>query len=159
MSKLNKKGFTLIELLAVIAILAILMLLVTPQILSLFNQGKRNTFAMQVQSIIKGAEENYLSNVFNPGDVQSHFCNLRKSDSNASASNLNPLNLTLDNNMSYEVEIDTSTGHVTSLTAYDGIYYFSKTSGEVKITDVTSDSSVSQDYNKVTNKVTITCTE
>ena len=38
----KRNGFTLVELLAVIAVLAILMLLVMPNILEMFNKGRKN---------------------------------------------------------------------------------------------------------------------
>ena len=53
---MNKKGFTLVELLAVIAILSILMVLIWPNILKMFSGGKRDTFKIQVDSIIRAAE-------------------------------------------------------------------------------------------------------
>ena len=52
----NKKGFTLVELLAVIAILAILMLLIMPNVLKMFNEGKKDTFKTQIENIIRIAE-------------------------------------------------------------------------------------------------------
>ena len=51
----SKKGFTLVELLAVIAIFAILMLLIMPNVLKMFNSGKKNAFKTQVGSIMKSA--------------------------------------------------------------------------------------------------------
>ena len=112
MSKLNKKGFTLIELLAVIAILAILMLLVTPQILGLFTQGKKNTFAIQVQSIYKRADEEFLAGAFDPSGGKRSWCHIAGDTGDS-------LNLSLDNVMSYKVEINAATGHVTKLIAHD----------------------------------------
>ncbi len=53
---MNKKGFTLVELLAVIAILAILMLLIMPNVLGMYNGGKKDTFKTQVENIIRIAE-------------------------------------------------------------------------------------------------------
>ena len=62
---MNKKGFTLVELLAVIAILAILMLLIMPNVLNMFNTGRKDAFKVQVNSIVKAAEEQRQSDVFN----------------------------------------------------------------------------------------------
>ena len=73
MKKLNKKGFTLIELLAVIAILAILMLLVTPNILEMFNNGRKNAFVTQVQSVWKAAEQKYMSESLG-GTASGEYC-------------------------------------------------------------------------------------
>ncbi len=133
MSKLNKKGFTLIELLAVIAILAILMLLVTPQILNLFTQGKKNTFAIQVQSIYKAAEEKFVSESFKPGGGATTFCHEMKK------TNGNSLNLNFDDIMSYKVEINAASGNVSSIVAYDSTYYYASTGDVVKITDINDD--------------------
>ena len=47
----NKKGFTLVELLAVIAILAVILLLIVPNIVDMFNNGKKDAFIRQVQSV------------------------------------------------------------------------------------------------------------
>ena len=52
----NKKGFTLVELLAVIAILAILMVLVLPNVLKLFQGGRKDAFKVQIQSIMRAAQ-------------------------------------------------------------------------------------------------------
>ena len=56
MKKMNKKGFTLVELLAVIAILAILILLVTPNILKMFNEGKESIFVQQAQRVMDASK-------------------------------------------------------------------------------------------------------
>ncbi len=65
----SKKGFTLVELLAVIAILAILMLLIMPNILNMFNQGKKDSFKVQVESIIKAAEKQKQVDAFNSSET------------------------------------------------------------------------------------------
>ena len=59
MKKMNKKGFTLVELLAVIAILAILILLVTPNILKMFNEGKESIFVQQAQRVMDASNNKY----------------------------------------------------------------------------------------------------
>ena len=41
---MNKKGFTLVELLAVIAILALLVIIALPNVLSMFNNAKKDLF-------------------------------------------------------------------------------------------------------------------
>ncbi len=45
-----KKGFSLIELLAVIAILAVLAIFVVPNLISLFNNSKKETFIVDIKS-------------------------------------------------------------------------------------------------------------
>ena len=41
---MNKKGFTLVELLAVIAILALIVIIALPNVFSMFNEAKKDTF-------------------------------------------------------------------------------------------------------------------
>ena len=69
----NKNGFTLVELLAVIAILAILMLLIMPNILRMFNSGKKDAFKVQIESIIKTAEKQKQTDMFN-NNVTNVYC-------------------------------------------------------------------------------------
>ncbi len=59
-----KIGFTLIELLAVIAILSIIAILAVPAVLELFKDAKRSSFELEVQNIIKAAEQGYASSLF-----------------------------------------------------------------------------------------------
>lgn len=56
----NNKGFTLVELLAVIAILAILVVIALPNVLDMFNSAKQNSFATEVQTIMKTAQQEYV---------------------------------------------------------------------------------------------------
>ena len=71
----KKKGFTLVELLAVIAILAILVLIALPNVLKLFRNAKQNTFANEVQNLVKTAENKYLSDSINNQVVNLCFDN------------------------------------------------------------------------------------
>ena len=51
---MNKKGFTLVELLAVIAILAILVIIALPNVLSMYNEARKNTFVTEsIQNTLK----------------------------------------------------------------------------------------------------------
>lgn len=69
----NKKGFTLVELLAVIAILAILMLLIMPNILNLFQNGRRDAFINQIQTVWRTANQQFVSSSFSSNPL-SAFC-------------------------------------------------------------------------------------
>ena len=78
----NKKGFTLVELLAVIAILAILMLLVMPNVLKMFNSGKKNTFTVQVGNIASEAQKQIQADILE-GAIKDSYCEgLEECDSN-----------------------------------------------------------------------------
>lgn len=57
---MNKKGFTLVELLAVIAILAILVIIALPNVLSMFNQAKKDTFVTESREYLKTGQKSYL---------------------------------------------------------------------------------------------------
>lgn len=59
---MNKKGFTLVELLAVIAILAILVIIALPNVLSMYNEARKNTFVTEVRDYYKAGEQNFLLN-------------------------------------------------------------------------------------------------
>ena len=58
---MKKKGFTLVELLAVIAILAILVIIALPNIMSLFNEAKKNSFANELKELHKTAQNQWMS--------------------------------------------------------------------------------------------------
>mgnify|MGYP004532362183 CR=1 FL=1 len=130
MKKLNKKGFTLVELLAVIAILAILMLLVTPNILRLFTEGRKNSFATQVQSVWKAAETKYISDALT-SDSPGPYCYAGEklnSDSDnkwATASGNATLNISDNKSLAYYVEFDAD-GKISTLIVTNGTYYYSK---------------------------------
>ena len=50
---MNKKGFTLVELLAVIAILALLVIIALPNVLSMFNNAKKDLFLTEAKNVFK----------------------------------------------------------------------------------------------------------
>lgn len=149
MKKLNKKGFTLVELLAVIAILAILMLLVTPNILRLFTEGKKNSFATQVQSVWKAAETKYISDALT-NDSPGPYCyageKLNPDSTNkwATASNPATLNISDNKSLAYYVKFD-SAGKISTLIVTNGTYYYSKSGEDVPSIDVDLDNDV-HDY-------------
>ena len=125
MKKFNKKGFTLIELLAVIAILAILLLLVTPNILSMFNSGKENSFVQQAERVLQAANTKYISESLknNRAYVFSNVTGMEGTD-----------DLGLSNNsVSYCVAIDNK-GNVTGFSVSDGSYSISKKASSTNIT-------------------------
>lgn len=111
MKKMNKKGFTLVELLAVIAILAILILLVTPNILKMFNEGKESVFVQQAQRVMEASNTKFMSvSLKNPGAYV--FSNL-KTEEGTTITGATDLNLTNDS-VTYCVKMDNE-GNVTYL--------------------------------------------
>ena len=132
MKNLNKKGFTLVELLAVIAILAILMLLVTPNILNMFTEGRKDAFVTQVQSVWRAAEQQYMTKAFS-GNSQTAFTNLDSSTDNDISFG--------STDIKYYVSFDTN-GNVAKIGVSDGNYcYFANSGAKINMTanDVSSD--------------------
>ena len=126
MKKLNKKGFTLVELLAVIAILAILMLLVTPNILNMFKEGKKSSFVTQAQSIYKSAEQKFISeSIKTPGAYT--FTN-----ANSTATNKATLDINGSSEVKYCVKVNTE-GEITKLEVSDSAYILSVGDGSSTI--------------------------
>ena len=122
----NKKGFTLVELLAVIAILAILMLLIMPNVLNMFQNGRKEAFKVQVGSIIKVAQTQKQSDAFS-GKNTTGYCD--KISSSQCTSDMK-LDVT-DSDVKYAVVFNNS-GVVTSIAVEDSNYCY------VNTTDVTN---------------------
>ena len=57
----NRKGFTLVELLAVVAILSLLVIIALPNVMSMFNNAKKNAFATELKEVYKTAEQKWIS--------------------------------------------------------------------------------------------------
>ena len=53
---MNKKGFTLIELLAVVIILGVVMMIAVPNVLSMLDRNKKETFIEHAKTMINQAE-------------------------------------------------------------------------------------------------------
>ena len=116
----NKKGFTLVELLAVIAILAVLMLLIMPNVLKMFTKGKKDTFKVQVESIIKVAETQSQTDTMSGNSVNTYCNNI------SSCTSDKKLDIS-DSNVKYIVTIG-SRGLVSSLAFEDSNYCYVNTS-------------------------------
>lgn len=59
---MKKKGFTLVELLAVVAILAILVIIVLPNVLDMFKESKKESFATEAKSLYDAAIKQRMFN-------------------------------------------------------------------------------------------------
>ena len=112
----NKKGFTLVELLAVIAILAILMLLIMPNILNLFQNGRRDAFITQVQTVWQTATQQFVSSSFTSNPLSS-FC-----DKSQNLNNCNELEVG-STNVKYFVSIN-GEGNVSQIAVSDGYFCY-----------------------------------
>lgn len=153
----NKKGFTLVELLAVIAILAILMLLVTPSVLKMLNQGKKNTFVTQVQSVWKAAETKYINDAIstaNPGPYYFVGSKIANSNDTTKAIDFSDTKLVVsDNNtLAYYVTFKRNDGTIDKIIVTDGTYYYvSDTNATIDIT--------AKDVKEVEDGQSFTCDE
>ena len=116
---MKKEGFTLVELLAVIAILAILIILALPNILDIFNNSQKNSFKIEVQTIYRTAQQEFL---INGGSSVSFY----RSNGTACTTQGNPIeSLALEGNteLDYFINID-SNGDITALYAKNDGYSF-----------------------------------
>ena len=59
---MNKKGFTLIELLAVVIILGVIMTIAVPNVLSMLDRNKKDTFIENAKTMVTQAEYTLRSN-------------------------------------------------------------------------------------------------
>ena len=135
MKKMNKKGFTLVELLAVIAMLAILILLVTPNILKMFNEGKESVFVQQAQRVMEASNTKFMSvSLKKPGAYI--FTNLK----DATGDNVENLNLTNDS-VTYCVKMNNE-GNVTYLHVSSDTYSIkTENTKGIKIDDISKTNS------------------
>ena len=90
---MKNKGFTLVELLAVIAILAILVIIALPNVLSMFNRAKKDTFLTEAKNIYKEISKKYINETMRGNKI-----------TNISNTN-NKLDLESDN-LKYNIKLD-----------------------------------------------------
>lgn len=134
MKRMNKKGFTLIELLAVIAILGILMLLVMPNVLSMFTSGRKNAFVNQIQSVWRTAESQYMNDslsgkISNKAFVYASNC----TETGNTYTNCRKLDIT-DTGLQYCVQLSAS-GSITSALVSDANYNATVSSFNISASD------------------------
>lgn len=119
---MNKKGFTLVELLAVIAILAILVIIALPNVLSMYNEARKNTFVTEVRDYYKAGEQNFL---LNSGKAVVYT-------SLTGVTGSKTIEMTGNKNMQYYIVFDAN-GKCTKLLATNGTYKIEATATEVNI--------------------------
>lgn len=68
---MNKKGFTLVELLAVIAILALLVIVALPNVISIFNNAKKDIFLTEAKNVYKEISRKYLNESMKGNNINS----------------------------------------------------------------------------------------
>lgn len=112
---MKNKGFTLVELLAVIAILAILVIVAMPNVLSMFNDAKVNTFVTDVQKIMDTAIAEFTGDAFSSGGKTIYYSS---TTGDLAASKLN-----IDTDKEYFIEMDRH-GEFKRVIVYDENYCY-----------------------------------
>ena len=115
---MKKKGFTLVELLAVIAILAILVIIALPNIMSLFNEAKKNSFTNEIKEIYKTAQNQWMTDSM-INTAQKSYARYTTSLTCAPTE----LQLSGRTQLQYGITVDRS-GNVIEYVATDGTYYY-----------------------------------
>ena len=124
---MNRKGFTLVELLAVIAILAILVIIALPNIMSMFNEARKNSFTTEIKEIYKVAQQQWISD--------SLFTTSEKVYSRCESCSGKSLDMSGRTQLEYYIKIDKG-GRVSEYYASDGTYQYGYDSGDLKIEDI-----------------------
>ena len=155
---MKKKGFTLVELLAVIAILAILVIIALPNVMSLFNEAKQNSFKNEVREILKTAQEQWMTDSLNvTGDSGKAYARVdaTKSDNVTSACvKGGELKLSGRTGLRYAIVINSS-GEVTDFVATDDTFVYDSNgaSTPIKVEDITSVTVISDTANATGAKI------
>lgn len=108
---MKNKGFTLVELLAVIAILALLVIIALPNVLSMFNEAKKDTFLTEAKNIYKEISKKYITET------------MRGNKINNISNDNNKLDLE-SNNLKYNIELD-DFGNIKRFQVSNGTYCIS----------------------------------
>ena len=141
---MKKKGFTLVELLAVIAILAILVIIALPNVMSMFNNARKNSFSTEAARIMQVAQQQSISDsIMSSGlhcyarlDTSAEVGD-RKGDGITGTVTCPELDLSGRRELRYAILFDKS-GKVTDYVATDGTYYLNYHGSELRIEDIKS---------------------
>ena len=144
---MNEKGFTLVELLAVIAILAILVVIAMPNVLGMYNDARKNTFATEAQNILKQAATDFVADslggysqttVYTTETVKIDDSGAILADDAATGTEISVNPLDLEGTKSYTLILD-SQGNVITAKIWDNTfcYYVTKADG-IKYTEMNS---------------------
>ena len=134
---MKKKGFTLVELLAVIAILAILVIIALPNVMSLFNEAKKNSFANELKEIYKTAQNQWMTDsMINTADQYYSRVDSGTTLQCISGTDNKALQLSGRTQLHYGIKVNKA-GKITDFKATDGTFYytFSNDAG-LKIEDI-----------------------
>ena len=133
---MKKKGFTLVELLAVIAILAILVIIALPNVMSLFNEAKKNSFANELKEIYKTAQNQWMTDsMINTSD---QYYSRVASGTTLKGDGTNDdktLQLSGRTQLHYGIKVNKS-GKVVSYAATDGTFTYQYNGNGLKIEEI-----------------------
>ena len=139
---MNRKGFTLVELLAVIAILALLVIIALPNVLSMFNKAKKDTFLTEAKNIFKESASKYISDNMHNSNEGNIYC---KSETDSK----NPLDMDVGDTY-YYIEKD-NTGKTIKFVVWNSSGYVTKIVGDnVMLNDVTNDNMTESSVKNIT---------
>ncbi len=111
----GKNGFTLVELLAVIAIMSILVLIALPNIMTMFNKAKENSFKTELKTIYKVANQTWMNDSMYETSEQIY--------SRCESCTGKSLDLTGRNEIDYYIKVNQA-GKIVVFIATDGTYQF-----------------------------------
>ncbi len=124
---MNKKiGFTLIEVLAVIAIMSLLIIIAVPNILKIFENGKKNLFVSQAKNIYKEAIQEYAVNEEEYNLINRFYYSQGASE--------NPLSLSGSKDVYYDIEI--YSGEMTKFIVWNDSYIIELEFSDIKQKDI-----------------------
>ena len=125
---MKNKGFTLVELLAVIAILAVLVIIALPNIMSLFNESKKNSFTTELKQIHGAAQQQWMNDsMFDTKEVTYARCNNDECP--------NQLQMSGRQQLEYYIKLNKA-GNVTEFYATDGTYQYSYSGEDLKVENI-----------------------
>ncbi len=156
MNKLNKKGFTLIELLAVIAILAILLMLVLPSTLNLYTKGRKQSFVMEVQSVMRTASDLYVAAELT-GDSKGPYSNVKGCQTTNSAANIQGFHDSEKPDLKYYIQFNDK-GLITHVLVTDGTFKYDSGKVEAGMGLDIGGSEDNKNIKDATKDTDITCT-
>lgn len=125
---MKKNGFTLVELLAAIAILALITIIVLPNITSLFNETKKNSFLNELRQIYNTALHQWVKDSISNGN---EIVYARSNSGNCN----NSLKLSGRGKLHYYIKFSNS-GNIIELYAEDGTYQYSYEGDGLKVEDI-----------------------
>lgn len=124
---MNKKGFTLVELLAVIAILAILVIIALPNVLSMFNDSKKNSFMTEVREVFSTAQKQFMADAVTGAANGLTYSNNLTTACDPATGKLEMQGRAVDGgSLSYSITLN-SDGTVASMNVSDGTFSYSGT--------------------------------